>query len=350
MKRSILFIVLSMCVVSAFAQVLSTVDAALVYYMPKTLLAFEVNYVETTRTQGPFYQYAERYLGAKDVVTEDETVFELSSVAIHTKTIADKERAFTFNPSRSQQADLTLNKQGLLVAYNAEAPEEGTKNTSFSSKGRSSKDKKQAEDNLTPFTEEMLLATSKAKMAESTAKQIYRLREARVNILAGDVDHLPADGRAMELTLKELDEQEAKLVKLFTGTVETKHLHKLIYVEPTEDESRLLLRFSRFAGPVETDNLSGEPIKVELRVMKQELKPAGEKEKAPALSDIYYNLPGEVDVKVTDATGKMLAEKTLPVAQFGVSVALTKDLINRKPRIIFDTQTGAILSISEANK
>lgn len=349
MKKGFLIVGLLMSVISAGAQVLSTVDAALVYYMPKTQLAFDVEYTETVSTQGPFYQYAERYLGSKEVVMEDETVFALKEITVHTKTEADKERAYTFNPSRAQQAQLKLDKNGVLVAYNAELPAEKTDKSNrnnWNNRTNANPLAKEA-DELPPYSEETLLATSKAKMAESTAKQIYRLREARMNILAGDVDHLPADGRAMELTLKELDEQEAKLVRLFTGTVEIKNRHKIIYLEPTEDESRLLLRFSRFAGPVATDDLSGEPIKVELHVTKQELRQAGEKEKAPALSELYYNLPGEVSVKVTDPNGKELANRTLPVAQFGVSVALTRDLISRKPHIIFDPRTGAITSISE---
>ena len=48
-----------------------------------------------------------------------------------------------------------------------------------------------------------------------------------------------------------------------------------------------------------------------------------------------------------DSKGKTLIDKAVPVAQFGVSVALPQDLIRRQPHILFNTRTGAILSITE---
>ena len=46
------------------------------------------------------------------------------------------------------------------------------------------------------FSEELLMAGSTAKQAEVAAKQIYRIRESRMNILTGDADNLPPDGEA----------------------------------------------------------------------------------------------------------------------------------------------------------
>ena len=49
------------------------------------------------------------------------------------------------------------------------------------------------------FSEELLMAGSTAKQAEVAAKQIYRVRESRLNILTGEADNLPPDGEAMKL-------------------------------------------------------------------------------------------------------------------------------------------------------
>nr|MBR6146516.1 DUF4831 family protein [Paludibacteraceae bacterium] len=163
-----LLLALSVC---AFAQTLSTTDAVLVYYMPKTILAFDVTYTQTTRTQGPFYQYAERYLGTKDIVMEDETVYELNNITLNTKTVADPDRAYTFTPSGSQKANIILDKKGLLVAFNAEQQEEKTRDNVFNSEQHHAAKGKKTGAGLAPLSEEALFASSKAKMAEAVAKQ-----------------------------------------------------------------------------------------------------------------------------------------------------------------------------------
>ena len=58
------------------------------------------------------------------------------------------------------------------------------------------------------MSEELLMAGSTAKQAEVAAKQIYRIRESRMNILTGDADNLPPDGEAMKLVIQQLEEQE----------------------------------------------------------------------------------------------------------------------------------------------
>ncbi|MBP5290231.1 MAG: DUF4831 family protein [Paludibacteraceae bacterium] len=353
MKRSILtWMMLAMAVGFVSAQALTTTDAALVYYMPKTILAFDVKYTETTRMQGPFYQYAERYLGTKDIVMADEKVYELKDVDINTKTVADKDRAYKFTPSGNQKANIRLDSKGLLEAYNQEQPAEKKTDVYDSRESRDEKPfagkKALKKENIAPLSEEALFASSKAKMAEAAAKQIYRIREARTNLISGDVEHMPTDSKMLDRMLDELDEQEAELVELFVGTTKVKRLHKTVYLTPEQDEQgKVLLRFSKFAGPVAADDMSGEPVVLNMTVSKQELQQADEKAKAPAVSEIYYNLPGEATVKVVDSKGKLLSTRTLPIAQFGVSVALPMDLIRRKPHIIFNTRTGAIKSITE---
>ena len=58
------------------------------------------------------------------------------------------------------------------------------------------------------LSEELLMAGSTAKQAEVAAKQIYRIRESRLNILTGEADNLPPDGDAMKLVIEQLEQQE----------------------------------------------------------------------------------------------------------------------------------------------
>ena len=332
--------------VCAIAQTLTTTDAVLVYYMPKTILAFDVTYTQTTRTQGPFYQYAERYLGTKDIVMADETVYELKDITVRTKTVADPDRAYKLTPSGNQKSNIILDKQGLLVAYNAEPEaqkEEKVFNSDSQPKGR------KAESALAPLSEEALFASSKAKMAEAAAKQIYRIREMRLNLLAGEVDKAPADGEALQHMLQEMDRREQELTALFVGRRTVIHHKHLITYTPksaaVKKEECILFRFSKYYGVVANDDLSGEPVKLKMsKTVHQLVTPDKPSKKADA--SLYYNLPGQGDLIITYGD-RELVNHPIDVAQWGVSVPLSSTLMLDTPKITFCPLTGAIESIEK---
>jgi hypothetical protein len=203
-------------------------------------------------------------------------------------------------------------------------------------------------EELMPLLEEQFMAGSVAKMADGAAKQIYRIRETRLNILAGDVEHVPADGKAMELVLNELDKQEQALVALFVGKTQiTHHTHAVRYVPGESVEKEVVCRLSAHNGIVDKNDLSGEPLYLTLVAKKQTLLPAGIVDKnTPLLSQIHYNLPGEAQVALT-FKGKQMAEQNVAVAQYGVAIPLAQDLFTGKatPTIKISAETGNILEI-----
>ena len=72
MKQRILNMMLMafVCSTMALAQQVKEGELAVFYHMPLTQLAITIEYDEIATTPGPFYLYAERYMGAKEVVTE----------------------------------------------------------------------------------------------------------------------------------------------------------------------------------------------------------------------------------------------------------------------------------------
>ena len=190
-------------------------------------VCLRVDYKEITTERGPLYQYAHRYLNAGQVITEDGTVYVLENVCI----VAEKPEMEPVAPVEGQQ-EKTVARQA-------------------------------------PLSEDAILAGSTMKMAECVAKQIYRLREARVNTLSGETDHIPADGMSMQLVLTTLNEEEEKLTALFVGTTTVTEHSLYIVCDSLQEGKNVALRFSKIAGPVDKDDLSGEPIRVELKVEKE---------------------------------------------------------------------------------
>ena len=345
-QKLIIFLGLTLLAGSLQAQspVLVEDELAVVYYMPKTQVAITVEYDQVQVAPGPFYQYAQRYLNTDNVVLEAQTYYELTNMHIQTQAVADHERAYKVHAQRDIEAQLlTLTADGLLYGYNVGpatiVPQAKEENTIA----------KPMEEVLMPLLEEQMIASSIAKMAEGAARQIYHIREMRLNILTGDVEHVPADGQAMQLVLNELNQREQALTELFVGRKQVTHLSKTIYYTPSDaPHPAMIARFSKFGGVVDAEDLSGEPIQMNIVATKQSLHSnhAVEDKKALQPSEIYYNLPGQAAITITYKDITITA--SCPVAQYGVAIPLAKDLfIKHKPTIYFNTQTGNITSIQK---
>jgi hypothetical protein len=348
MKKFLLTGILMLMTSMLMAQSLRENEAVVVYYMPKTELVIQMQYTLTTQTPGVFYQYAKRYLGAEHVITEASSQYSLQNIEVSSCCSADWSRAYQVNSIKGFQTQLlSLTADGRLLGYNIDAP--------ASQACKVEEQKNQVADTHTkasvlPLLEEQFVAGTTAKMAEGAAKQIYRIREMRLNLLAGEVEHVPADGTAMQLVLDELEKREAELVALFVGTTSVSTgSHSIRYTPTGNKKQELVCRFSQHNGVVDSDDLSGSPVYIQLACSKPKME-EGEPvaSKVPVLAPIYYNLPGHATVAV-EYNGKKMHEGRFAVAQMGVAVPLSMDLFSGKPMpsIRINPETGNILSIKQ---
>ena len=239
-------------------------DYGVAYSLPKTELVVDAEVTKVTCKAGPYYQYAEKYLGVKKVITDDE--------------VPDKNNTYmvSFKPGTvAPYAYLT--EEGLLCSINAEYTPDSTKEADNAAK----KAKKAVATDASVFSEELLMAGSTAKQAEVAAKQIYRIRESRMNIL--------------QLVIEELEAQEQALTNLFVGVMTRTTEHYEVTVEPTGDlEKEILFRFSEHLGVVDADDLGGQPVYMNLKAIERapQLDPKEAEKKEKSLKGIVYNVPG----------------------------------------------------------
>lgn len=353
MKRTNILWVMLLCVASQLhAQLVHENEAAIVYHMPKTELAITLSYECIQQEPGIFYQYAKRYLGANDIVTEKQVTYQLTDVEMHTEASADLTRAYKISAQKGYDLQLvSLTADGRLLGYNlAETARNKQLTHQVTNLTNLSADDITQTTKMMPLLEEQFMAGSVAKMAEGAAKQIYRIRETRLNILGGDVEHLPADGMAMQLVLDELNKQEQTLVELFVGTSRVKkHTHTFYYLPGEKMDKHVIARFSKHSGVVNKDDLSGEPIYLSIDAHKQILSEALEfdPKKSVTPSQVYYNLPGSADIFLESPISTI--SEHIYVAQYGVAVPLAWDFMSGKPQhsIVFNIETGNISSIQK---
>lgn len=317
------------------------------YSLPQTSLVVDAEVTKVTCKAGPYYQYAEKYLGVKDAVTEDKVYYELGKITLINKGLPDPDNTYVVEFKSGTVAPYAyLTEDGLLCAINAEY-------TPAESELDAVKRQKTAPEKVTDasvFSEELLRAGSTAKQAEVAAKQIYRIRESRLNILTGEADNLPPDGEAMKLVIQQLEEQEKALTNLFTGILTKETEHHEVNVTPHDNlDKEVLFRFSNQLGVVDADDLGGVPVYMNLKATERapllDAKEAEKKQKS--LKGIVYNVPGKASIEIL-MNNKTLYKGEAQITQFGTREGLAPVMFEDKKapvKVYFYPETGAIKQI-----
>ena len=326
-------------------------DFGVTYSLPKTMLTARVYYSKTTQKAGRYARYAEKYLGIKEesVVLEDQIYYTLNNITIESKGIVDKDASYLVEfKSKTTSPFVYLTEDGLICTINADYIPESTNDNKTATTQPVSDVSKLPSHSV--YTEEYLQAGSVTKMAEVAAKQIYNLRESRTDMLTGNADNAPRDGEGMKIVLANLDAQEKTLTELFTGTTSVESLYAEFEIEPLSDMNKeVLFRFSKYLGIVDSDDLSGSPVYINIKNLEdskaQEIvDPKRKDEKAQS---IVYNVPGKATVEVFYGVNSM-CKNTFPVVQFGRKQILAPSLFDDKKapvKIYFYPETGAIKQI-----
>lgn len=341
----------------------------IVYALPKTEVVVEVKAQCVREIPGPFYQYAERYLAVKNFISHESAVWKVTNVSIGTKPVVDESKMYQVLPDKKGWANnISFYSSCLIKGVNIpkashsvdphnissdfRAPHQrdkerydGEKNDKSASKKCKIAERKSDSFDFSCLKEEALVSSSIPKMAEMAAKQIYEIRENRAAIIGAELEVLP-DGTALKAMLKEMDEQEAKLLELFLGKRIVVEETKSYFITPTKDEVDFVIaRISTDEGLKSADDVMGNPIYISIKGSYKTI-PEETKKEAKQKKGFYYNVPGEAVISVF-VDNKIKETKVVPMPQFGYSIALPADFINKKVgSLLFNKNTGEIRAIN----
>lgn len=353
--KSLIFPLLFLITSCATAQKTVRVNAikannyGVIYSLPKTSFEVELLVKKTTYKRGDFYPYAQRYLAVDNTVTEDRIVHTLEGIEITNKGIPDKTNSFMVEfRSKSVEPYVYLKEDGLIVSINAE-PENVTE-----SKRVIHASETVSENPRRFFSQETLMAGSTAKQAELVARQIFDLRRNRSDILSGEAVNMPPDGNAYNVVMEEINKQEKALTELFSGSVTTEFFTETYQIIPENSNinREVIARFSEKLGPLDPDNLAGEPIYISLirktpEVVMQLSERDLQRLESKLSEGIVYNIPGKGDLSI-EFGNRTLKSLEVDVVQFGSQDVLAKKMFenNKQPiEVHFYPELGAIKQI-----
>ncbi len=323
-------------------------EYGLVYSLPETHLRIEVEAEQTIKKVGPYYNYAKKYLGTEDVITEDSQTWTLKSIRISSYGVPQKGDEYLMQFKSGSTPYLLVSENGMPLAINTEdveienfTPKEGTPLT------------ESLLDNntyATALSGELIASGSIARRAENAANTIYKIRESRTNYAIGEADQMPPDGESLKLILNELDKQEKSLMAMFLGTTQTGTAVKVFdYIPANDTINEVILRISDFNGITDKDDLSGEPVYLTLEITEKGEIPLDEKglEKKLPKGAVMYKIPGKAKVSLS-YEGKEICNELFDIAQFGINYGLNPAIFSDKKApsyVKFHPSTGGIKEI-----
>lgn len=324
-------------------------DYGVIYSLPKTSFEITLLVKKSTYQRGEFYPYAQRFLGVDNPITENRIEYTLESIEVANIGIPDKENSFMVEfRGRTVEPFVYLREDGLIVTINAEPEAEARPEVDLPEGTTATLNPRRY------FSQETLMAGSTARQAELVARQIFELRRSRSDILSGEAESMPPDGNAYRVVMEEIDTQEKALTGLFAGSMETEYFTTTYTIIPDEADiqDQVIARFSQKLGPLDADNLAGEPITLSLTnktpTVPMQLSERDLKRLEDKLSEgIVYNVPGKADLLVT-YQNRALVNREVDVVQFGSKDVLAKRMFeNQKQpiRVYFYPELGAIRQI-----
>lgn len=354
--NSAIALAMLMCSAGAVAQTTQKVTAGkaseygLIYTLPLTAIDIYIEAELTKEQPGEFFNYAKNRLNINDAIKEEKQSAKVLSVTMVPRGVADSSEQWLVQFKAGSPVSMTLTDDNLPLAINADAVVEPAPAVPVARAAELSP--LETPEARQAITQEMARSSSMSKKAELAAQQIFALRETRSDILSGQADNPPADGKAMQLVLDNLAKQEAALTAMFAGTrTSSTQVHKVTFLPDTNEvKGRVVARLSAVDGILDAENLAGEPITVDLRILELGELPLTEKgeRKTFPKGGVAYCIPGRAEISVNYA-GRKIASQEIALAQLGAIFGLNPALFYDKKQpysVTFSPTTGAVMDLS----
>jgi hypothetical protein len=349
------------------------------YSLPRTVVNVTVKIDRIENYQGPYADYAQRYLSLKNVVQSNTIEYRIADINISTSFEPDPDQyyfvEFGDKVTKGEKTGmLSLTDAGIILGtlpvtdttsqviklINTEEPPLEYEKDAFGELFRNYADvsvfekidtirRKVNIDTLTlerSYLKKTMVDKSPEQKAKEAADFLSKIRDNRFNLITGfqEVNYNKETLEFMDAQLKNL---EKEYLKLFTGV----RIHKTMtfsykYI-PTQNQINTeipIFKFNKSKGVQDLDAAGGGKV-ITIRVQRvgntnsvsAYLQKAG---KASKSSGFYYRIPeyARVTVKVDDNTQE---EQQCLINQLG----LITNLPASKWRVLFHRETGGIKTL-----
>ncbi len=339
------------------------------YCLPKVAYELEVSMERTTYIPGPYRDFARQELGLTPEIVEAEERWKIAGIAIRPLYLPDGKALYSVSASGDYgPLALSLSAEGFLagvmagkgevfnqpqqVEYMAEDDVE-TDGIDIIKLNTYNHLKEVLDTNYT-FQEidgEMkkiwdpivrYAPKTESDNVREAVSEIFRIRSERVKLL--DAGNEVADGKSLEIILREYDRMEANYLSLFMGRKETRQVKRVVTCVPLQaDEPVVAFRFSEKEGITDPKNVSAQAYLLKISdVVVPASKPVEEDATGPAL---YYRVPAVGELQLWNGKSKIMNFRTI-VPQLGEIKKIPLEVIGNEGLMLeFYPQFGSLKSV-----
>lgn len=354
------------------------------YALPKNKIIVNVKVKKTEIIQGPYAQYASKYLNISEgVAASDVVYYDISDIQIKKYSIADSSKFFVINNIDEENIPLiNLNADGVIICYNCGNANNGyvayekqlIKQSAeeieyvFTDLGVKSFLQEQTETlfkNVStdtgvvkvPYTKTTTKATSEEQNAEQAAAFVRKIRKRRSKLLFGMADEvIESDSKSLEIRIKKLNKLENEYLELFLGKKIISYQNYCFDFDPSEnlsEEQKNICWFSNKHGVSfsKTNNNENDLLPLSVNMITKNKLPKASinfnqstKNNSVAYG-LYYRIPAQTSF-IIKWNNKVLLKQLLNINQKGEVLALPDIYIkDKKFSIEYYPETGAIKNI-----
>lgn len=348
------------------------------YFLPKTLLQVDVTVRETRFLKGPYAQYSAKFTGISNVITENSSKYSIEGLSVSSMSMADTSKLYyiyTRGWSKKLPFQLTLCENGCIAGFNV--PEQSVIAGYGEVSGATSDDGNANESETFSFfaTENTRIKTDTIleriildtvtiekqilqhsiieKTAEDKARDaadyIKLIAENKMNLIAGyqEVDY---NSTTFQMMLAELDKLTKDYLALFTGKTVEYSRHYRFTIDPTQSgttQPEFLFSFYNNDGlRLEQDSLFTENMyyyEIKAGHTGQRLCDATTEDGKIRNHGLFYNIPADATLIITNGNGNVVFSQAVSVAQMGVVMQLPASM----RKVLFVPASGGIKQLAK---
>ncbi len=364
--RNLIFILIVILALPAIGQKRKQTEAGatpvftegITYALPRTGLEIYVEAVKEIFEPGPYAPYAPQLLGITNARNTSSVKWVISNVEFDTFTEPDPDQVYKAIGDAAFLVDLT--PSGCLAGVNSDRNlTEGMQSTTFTyiSKELKEDDFDFSRFNHSPFYTQgdstnnyRPVRVSEEDKAVEAARRILESRNTRFQIASGLLDEFHPDGKAYEVSIKELEKIEQDYLSLFTGrTKYEKQKFGFNFIPASSSEKgEVVFRFSEEGGVLPATNLSGKPVMLRIEpekaLISKYTKLAVSDNPDAGSSGLFYRMPVVANVHLIYELNTIASTRIL-LPQFGQVAPIPEELLFGEYRIEIHPETGAVKSI-----
>jgi len=320
-----------------------------IYALPQSVLKVEVVCREVSSIPGPYWEYADRYLGINEVIRQKTSMWVIEDVKVSHHVEMDPQQIYSLNVLEGEFSQSFLDAQiergnivnmQSMISEKLEGPVPVLNNKNdllkYVDLGIYSNFKERTETMYktlvtdtsfvrVPVERTIIEQKSPVTKAEEAAEFLLDLRTARFELLSGAYEVYP-DGEAMAATIEKLDELENSYLSLFIGKTITRTIKRDYFIVPESGKSASSYRLDMFSGLlgfVPEELMEGQPLEIQIKPegktwdLENYFTGAAENDR---YNEWYYRVPDVAELSVVLGE-EVLSKQRISLYQSGAVVA-----------------------------